>query len=668
MFVNTDNYSLSKVLVVAQRITSLFSSWSEDRVAQWTATYPGSVNIIVGNYGYNLFTHPEYASATAEEQQAVRDVFKLELQAIGKYVDAELLGCYLTSLTMQGDVEYAALLVECLGDKGQMLVGSHTFGQVIENIFHAPQHNPEVTQQEVAMQMRGVLEDLADHPNADIAQLVDVQALATTMWDAGFYGQLGVIDAIIDNLSDDAQVLIDPNVFGEVVRGIFYAPQYNPEVTQEETSSLIREILEGLADHPYADIAQLVNVNTLATTMVDASMTGHLDVVDAIMDNLSNDAQASIDPHVFGEVIEGIFHTPQYNPEVAQEAAVSLIREIMEDLADHPYADIAQLVNVNILAATMFDASMTGHVDVVDAIADNLSDDAQTVVGTHTFGEVIKGIFYAPQYNPEVTQEEASSLICEIMEDLADHSYADIAQLVDVTTLAGVMLESSIYGELAIVDAIADNLSDDAQAMVGMQTFGEVIRGIFYAPQHNPEVTLGEAAALIREIMEDLADHPHMDIAQLVDVQALAITMLDASIIGQMEVVDAIADNLSDDAQAMVGIQAFGEVIRGIFYAPQYNPEVTLEDASASIRKIMKNLAGHPYMDIAQLVDVQALEQVVEGAAIGKDFGIVDDVLVETEGNTSLFGSDGDYCVYSFGSDGQWCQPAQEVAFIYGAR
>ena len=139
------------------------------------------------------------------------------------------------------------------------------------------------------------MEDLADHSYADISMLVDVYVLGSVMENAGFQGNIDLIDAIADSLSDDAQATIPSYAWASIIELVADAPAFNPGVTQEAANAQVREIMEDLADHSYADISMLVDMGQMNTTVQNLATNDNFDAVDAVLDNLSANALTSID-------------------------------------------------------------------------------------------------------------------------------------------------------------------------------------------------------------------------------------------------------------------------------------------------------------------------------------------------------------------------------------
>ena len=302
--------------------------------------------------------------------------------------------------------------------------------------------------------------------------LVDIQTLGYIIENAGFQGNIDLVDAITDNLSDDAQTFISPNIWSNTLQGLADAPAFNPDVTQEAANAQVREIMEDLADHSYADIAMLVDIQTLGYIIENASINDNFGLVEAITDNLSDDAQTFIQPSTWSNIIQEITASSSpwvwANSPLSQENADALVNKIMSDLADNSQSDISQIMDIGFLGSTMSFAIMQGQQNIVKAITDNLSDAAQLQVNPLDWSSTIAEIAGGYSITPTHTQEEQNSFLREVMEGLADNSLADISQIIDVSwidtiaqDLAGAYIPGAGVNSDGL-DAFLDNLSDDA--------------------------------------------------------------------------------------------------------------------------------------------------------------------------------------------------------------
>ena len=557
---------------------------------------------------------------------------------IDQLVDIQTLGATMEASVFFGHgIGVVDAIADNLSDQAQLSIVPLGWSSIIDVVANAQLYNPEVTQAETDALVRELMEGLADNQFADIAQIVDITQLGNTMSFAAAGGQLGTVDAITDNLSDDAELFINPFTWGQTLSDITFAPQFNPEVTQAQADAQLREILERLADNQFADIAQIVDITQLGNAMSFAAAGGQLGTVDAITDNLSDDAELFINPFTWGQTLSDITFAPQFNPEVTQAQADAQLREILERLADNQFADIAQIVDITQLGNAMSFAAAGGQLGTVDAITDNLSDDAELFINPFTWGQTLSDITFAPQFNPEVTQAQADAQLREILERLADNQFADIAQIVDITQLGNAMSFAAAGGQLGTVDAITDNLSDDAELFINPFTWGQTLSDITFAPQFNPEVTQAQADAQLREILERLADNQFADIAQIVDITQLGNAMSFAAAGGQLGTVDAITDNLSDDAELFINPFTWGQTLSDITFAPQFNPEVTQAEANAQVREIMERLADNQLADISQIVDMPQLDNTVQNLASNDNFEAIDAILDNLSDNALAF-------------------------------
>ncbi len=288
MTAHTHDYPFSQTLAMAQRVVNIVSSFSEERLKNWGETYPDSIDATINECGYHLLTHPEYESASAEEKQIANDIFKKQLEMVGKYADSLLIGDFIKEFSMQGNAKLLTLLIETLSDKGEMLVGPQTLGNAIRSVFYETQLGCEEKQKAAVVDMCKIMENLANHPHADITHLVDPYMLGITMVDASTFGQLDMVKVILNNLSDDALVIIGAKKIGQVIEGIFHAPSYTTKATHEESVTLIREFMKKLVDHPYMYITNLIDVNKLHDVVKAAYANSNIEIINAITENLGN--------------------------------------------------------------------------------------------------------------------------------------------------------------------------------------------------------------------------------------------------------------------------------------------------------------------------------------------------------------------------------------------
>ena len=463
---NTYNQPFSQVLQTSQLINQIISSWSEQQLENWANSYPASVDMIVNDYGYCLITHPEFSIASPQDQQAAYDVFRSHFENLGEYVAPTTVTNILLDLSFMGIVEGIDAVTDNITDDQELFISPFDWATILQNVVDAPFINPSVSQSEANDVLRGIMENLSGNQYADIAQIVDAGQLGFIMENAGYNANIDAIDAIVDNLSDDAELFIAPFTWSNILQLVVDAPFFDPSVTQAEANDLLRDIMEQLSGNQYADIAQIVDAGQLGFIMENAGYNANIDAIDAIVDNLSDDAELFIAPFTWSNILQLVVDAPFFDPSVTQAEANDLLRDIMEQLSGNQYADIAQIVDAGQLGFIMENAGYNANIDAIDAIVDNLSDDAELFIAPFTWSNILQLVVDAPFFDPSVTQAEANDLLRDIMEQLSGNQYADIAQIVDAGQLNFVVQNAVAQDNFDGADAILDNLSNDALSFI----------------------------------------------------------------------------------------------------------------------------------------------------------------------------------------------------------
>ncbi len=634
---NTYNIPFAQVLQTSQFIDQIISSWTPQQIEQWALNNPASVELVVNDYGYCLITHPEFSQASPQDQQAAFDVFRSHFENLGTFVDPSTVTTILVDLSFMGIVEGIDAVTDNISDDQELFISPFDWATILQNVVDAPFFNPSVTQQEANDVLRGILENLSSNQFADIAQIVDAGQLGLIMENAGFNGNIDAIDAIVDNLSDDAELFIAPFTWSNILQLVVDAPFFDPSVTQAQANDLLRDIMEQLADNQFADIAQIVDAGQLGLIMENAGFNGNIDAIDAIVDNLSDDAELFIAPFTWSNILQLVVDAPFFDPTVTQAEANDLLRDIMEQLADNQFADIAQIVDAGQLGLIMENAGFNGNIDAIDAIVDNLSDDAELFIAPFTWSNILQLVVDAPFFDPSVTQAEANDLLRDIMEQLADNQFADIAQIVDAGQLGLIMENAGFNGNIDAIDAIVDNLSDDAELFIAPFTWSNILQLVVDAPFFDPSVTQAQANDLLRDIMEQLADNQFADIAQIVDAGQLGLIMENAGFNGNIDAIDAIVDNLSDDAELFIAPFTWSNILQLVVDAPFFDPTVTQAQANDLLRDIMEQLADNQFADIAQIVDAGQLGLIMENAGFNGNIDAIDAIVDNLSDDAELF-------------------------------
>ena len=247
------------------------------------------------NYAYSLITHPDFQNQTPQDQQLAQDTFRSYWQNLGSYVDAQELNLEFVNLYSTYNLDAVDAIVDNITDSQQLFISPFEWSNAIQSIADAPLFDPTIAQADADAQIREIMADLADNPIIDISYIVDIPALGFTLQNAGFNGNLGTIDAITDNLSDDAQLAISPNIWSTVIQSIADAPLFDPTIAQADADAQIREIMADLADNPIIDISYIVDIPALGFTLQNLAMQDSFGTIDAIVDNLSDQALTFVD-------------------------------------------------------------------------------------------------------------------------------------------------------------------------------------------------------------------------------------------------------------------------------------------------------------------------------------------------------------------------------------
>ncbi len=388
------------------------------------------------------------------------------------------------------------------------------------------------------------------------------------------------MDSIVDGLPAENLVLIQPNVWSIAIGAAFEAtvvPSHISDVTIEEASGYLRDLMETLntatdfAGQPI-DISQVVDMGYFDSVLQSTYVANDAALYDPIVDNLSGEAIALIQPSTWGQVIEAITSSPYYPPifpefeQVTVAESNAALRELMEtlntatDFAGQPI-DISQIVDVYQIGNVLQQLGFNGNLGGIDAIVDNLSAQALTFIQPSIWSGVAQSIVDAPFFPSQPGQEaptveESNAALRELMETLNTATdFAgqpiDIFQVVDVYQIGNVLENLSLNGNFDGIDAIVDNLSDQAIGFVNSATWNSVIHQMVGSvPAFAETEDLNDA---LRDLMEtlntvtDVTGAP-IDIAQIVDVHNVGGAIDALHSFGNNDGIAAIVENLSDIA------------------------------------------------------------------------------------------------------------------------
>ncbi len=161
------------------------------------------------NYAYSLITHPDFQNQTPQDQQLAQDTFRSYWQNLGSYVDAQELNLEFVNLYSTYNLDAVDAIVDNITDSQQLFISPFEWSNAIQSIADAPLFDPTIAQADADAQIREIMADLADNPIIDISYIVDIPALGFTLQNLAMQDSFGTIDAIVDNLSDQALTFVD---------------------------------------------------------------------------------------------------------------------------------------------------------------------------------------------------------------------------------------------------------------------------------------------------------------------------------------------------------------------------------------------------------------------------------------------------------------------------
>ena len=394
---NTHAQPFSQVLGTARFIDMIVSGWTDEYRENWAATYPDSVNLVVDDYGFCLLTHPGFISATPEDQQEAKDIFASHWDNLGEYVTGDVAEPMLTELVNLGMLDSASAVVNNLSDEAETYVNPSTWSQTIDAVYWAGEFDPALTDQSEAL-IRDIMENLNGNTLIGIEHLADVNFVSQTMQQAAMNGDLNVVDAIIDNLSDEAETYVNPSTWVDV---IFWTYSYSL-VNGAEAVDLLNNIMENLGGNQLAHISDLVVMDAgivltdslggmipniafgIATEVIFSNdltyITNQADMIRAIVNNLDDQAETLVNPEHWSGTISNLMSYSDNVPMSDQKLEIikSLIDDIMSNLADNTLAEISDLVDMTWISQDFEYIAQYGlefgQEDLMDAVLNHFSN------------------------------------------------------------------------------------------------------------------------------------------------------------------------------------------------------------------------------------------------------------------------------------------------------
>ncbi|PCJ97241.1 MAG: hypothetical protein COA45_09880 [Zetaproteobacteria bacterium] len=504
---------LSNVLSTGQFINSIVSGWTPEYREQWAQTYPDSVDFVLNDYSFCIITHPEFQSGAATQAQIdqANDIFASNWESLGQYASAQTASDQLTVLSSENNLSGIEAIASNVSDEAILGVSPQIWSSVIQSVTDAPFYPPLFPDQDSVsveqsnavlrelMETLNTVTDVAGNP-VDITNVINVWDLGYVLQTHGFNGNLGGIDAIVDNLSGQALSFVNPSTWYDVIQSITDAPYFPPTFPDqgpasiEQSNAALRELMETLntatdaAGNPI-DITNVVDIFYLGNTLDLLGWNSNLGGIDAIVDNLSSQALAFVPSYNWSNVIQSITDAPYLPPifpdqdPVSVEQSNTALRELMEtlntatDIVGNPI-DITYLIDVLNVGNVLQTLGYNGNLGGIDAIVDNLSSQALSFVNPSTWSSVIESITNAP-FNPPlfpdqdpVSVEQSNAALRELMETLNTATDIvgnpiDITYLIDVSNLGYVVDNIHLNGNGDGLAAIVENLSDTALGILG---------------------------------------------------------------------------------------------------------------------------------------------------------------------------------------------------------
>ncbi len=546
------------------------------------------------------------------------------LATIDQIVDPFIFGGLMSSTATLGNLDGLSIVIDNMNDVLVVQTSTIEWAQAIQSIAFAPFIYPTITQEDVENSIRHIMEKLAANELAEVTEIISPFDLEFVLLrDFSSAGNLGNLEAIVDNLNDVDVISLSPFAWGEVITNLSNALSFDPSVSIEEVNTFIRDLMEKLAANEFAEVSEIIaDPFSLQFGFDNFAFSGNFEAIDAITDHLDDQFYLNTPPFFWSQLLYNIATAPIFNPEISQEDSNIALRDFMEKLAGNELADIADLLDPFLVNFALGDLVSNANLDGLDAIIDNLSDQAALSID---FVPVLFGLSGLGPFNPDISQDDIAIAVKDLFEFLSQNEFAPLENFLDSMAISLNLGTFSINGNLGAVDAIIDNLNDNIVIDIGPFDWGSLLNNYSQLSFLYPELTQTEIADSLRNVMELLSNNALADLAQIVNPLDIAFTMQNFVIEGNLEAFDAIIDNVSD--QLVLDIAPFdvwSSTLTLITQSGVANPELSQQDINDAIRDMMGTLEDNELADITQLIDMQ----------------IVDGVLLEFAGNDNFDGVD----------------------------
>ncbi len=475
-----------------------------------------------------------------------------------------------------------------------------SWGLLLSQLDSIPHVNPSINTEDFNFTLNLTLQTLNSNSLATIDQIVDPFSFGGLMSSTVTLGNLDGLAIIIDNMNDVIVTQTFTTDWEQTLISIPFAAFINPDITQEDADNSVRLIMEKLADNELAEVTQIIDPFSLEFVMGDFAFSGYVGSLDAIIDNLNDTDIISFTSYTWGQIISSLSDALTFDPSISVEDVNTFIRDLMEKLADNEFAEISDLIDPFSFFFTFDNFSFSGNFEAIDAITDNLNDQFYVNADPFFLTQWIQNIASATLFNPEISQEDANIALRDLMEKLAGNELADIADLIDPFSLGFVLGDFASNANLDGLDAIIDNLSDQAALSID---FVPVLFGLSGLGPFNPDISQDDIAIAVKDLFEFLSQNEFAPLENFLDSMAISLNLGTFSINGNLGAVDAIIDNLNDNIVIDIGPFDWGSLLNNYSQLSFLYPELTQTEIADSLRNVMELLSNNALADLAQIVN-----------------------------------------------------------------